>query len=129
WLPHLHVWDPTALALAPPPAVCDDADGLASALSALPRGERLEQESAASAGAWIVAAFDAADPGPGRDQLLRQAMGRRASVLILVTGSEPEPAEVDLRLRVDAGGRLEVDGAPATADRLGPREAEGLARR
>lgn len=135
WLPHMHVWDPTMLALAPPPAICSDADGLASALAALPRGDRLESESAAAAGAWIVAAYDAGDPGPGRDQLLRQAMGRRASVLILVTGSEPEPPEVDVRLRVGAGDELEVFvpgsgglGA-ARADRLEPNVAEALARR
>ena len=130
WLPHLHVWDPTALALPAPPAVCDDADGLASALSALPRGEGLEAETAAAAGAWVVAACDAGDPGPGRDQVLRQAVGRRASVLILVTGSEPEPAEVDVRLRVDGDGRLEVRGVEgAMADGLGAAEAEALARR
>ncbi|HXM54032.1 MAG TPA: FtsK/SpoIIIE domain-containing protein, partial [Candidatus Dormibacteraeota bacterium] len=134
WLPHLHVWDPTALALPAPPAVCGDATALASALAALPRGERIGEESAAAAGPWVVAVHDAGDPGPGRDQLLRQALGRRASLLVLVTEGEPEPADVDLRLRLDREGRLEVTepGAStrgaARADRLGVRAATALAR-
>src|SRR5207302_2892130 len=131
---HLHVWDPTALALPAPPAVCGDAAALASALAALPRGQRIGEESAAAAGPWVVAVHDAGDPGPGRDQLLRQALGRRASLLVLVTEGEPEPADVELRLRLDREGRLEIHepgGAPrdpARADRLGAAAAAALGR-
>jgi len=135
WLPHLHVWDPTALALPAPPAICADAAALASALSALPRGERLSEESAAAAGPWVVAIHDAGDPGPGRDQLLRQALGRRASLLVLVADGQPEPSDVDLRLGVDRHGGLELrlpGGQPsgrARADALAPHAASALARR
>jgi S-DNA-T family DNA segregation ATPase FtsK/SpoIIIE len=123
------------MALPAPPPICADAGALAQALAALPRGERLGGESSAAAGAWIVALYDAGDPGPGRDQLLRQALGRRASVLVLAADGEPEPADVDLRLRVDRLGRLEV-GEPGRRplegvrpDALGPHAAAGLARR
>jgi S-DNA-T family DNA segregation ATPase FtsK/SpoIIIE len=133
WLPHLSVWDTAALSLAAPPAVCHDAATLAAALSVLPRGERVGEESAAVAGAWVVALHDAGDPGPGRDQLLRQALGRRASLVMLVTDGEPEPAEVDLRLRVDAAGGLALErpGAEsvvARADQLDACGAEAVAR-
>jgi S-DNA-T family DNA segregation ATPase FtsK/SpoIIIE len=135
WLPHLSVWETAALSLTAPPAVCGDAATLASALSALPRGEHVGAESAAVAGAWVVAVYDAGDPGPGRDQLLRQALGRRASLIVLVTGGEPEPAEVDLRLRVDGAGGLTVEQpgsgslVGARADQLGAHGAEAVARR
>jgi S-DNA-T family DNA segregation ATPase FtsK/SpoIIIE len=134
WLPHLFIWE-AALTLPEPPAVCADATTMASALSALPRGDRVAEERTKAAGAWVVAVHDAGDPGPGRDQLLRQALGRRASLVVLVTDGDPEPAEVDLRIRVDGHGGLEVQllggGTPVhgRADHLGPGAAGALARR
>jgi DNA segregation ATPase FtsK/SpoIIIE, S-DNA-T family len=131
WLPHLHVWDPLA-APAPPP-VCGDAVALAGSLSVLPRVAR--EDVASGSGPWVVAVVDAPGTGLDRDQLLRQALATRASLVMLVPTAEQEPPEVDLRLVVDgeSGLRAETPGAePAreasVADALTPGGARALAR-
>ncbi|MBO0838739.1 MAG: hypothetical protein J2P28_24925, partial [Actinobacteria bacterium] len=132
WLPHLHVWEP--LTVPAPPPVSGYAAALAGALSTLPRAER-DEGAAAGTGPWVVAVVDAPTSGQERDQLLRQALSARVSLVMLVPSAEQEPAEVDLRLRVDGTGglRLEAPGTGPTeeacrADDLPPGAARALGR-
>ena len=132
WLPHLHVWEP--LSVQAPPPVCFDSAALAGALSVLPRADRQEGASAGS-GPWIVAVVDVDSSGLDRDQILRQAVTTRASLVMLVPSAEQEPPEVDVRLLVDGDGgvRVEAPGVrparePGQADDLPPGAAGALGR-
>ncbi len=129
WLPHLRGASDGETG----PAVCD-AEGVDAAITTrAARARRTSPAEPAGQDPWLVVLADGLVPAPEAIASLRRTPSR-TTLIVIADSPEAEPSEVDLRLRVAAGG-LEVERADLSAaiggrpDRLGPAAAEAIARR